>query len=290
MKSTKNKTLAVVPHGKGRKSTKKMSCKQAAKAHKKTPEARVFSHFLTEVRDINGKLKYRHDSSRTYRHNLTTDTASGYTNRRDWQSKAMGGGLGAFFGTGASGVATSTGTTSLTVSGTPFPTSNQGLAGYIVFAGPNTSGAGSTVFGVIVSNTSSVLTVDQWYNANTGASGTQPNGTCSYLIPPGQFPAMFMAVSATVFTPLSSDTTLQGELTSSGFSRALGTWAHTPASTTFTLSHTWTASGTETIENEGIFAAAAVNTGAFPFESAEPSPPTLVSGDTLQNVVTITIN
>jgi hypothetical protein len=282
-----NKVLAVIPHPDEGRKGKKQSCKQAAKKYRKAPEARTFSHWHTEIRDVNGKLKY----SRAWVHNLTTDAASGYTNRRDWQSKAMGGGLGAFFGTGASGAATSTGTTSLTVSGTPFPTSNQGLAGYIVFAGPNSSGAGSTVFGVIVSNTSSVLTVDQWYNANTGASGSQPNGTCSYLVPPGQFPAMFMAVSATSFAPANTDTTLNGELTSNGFTRALGTWAHTAAGTTYTLTHTWTASGTETIENEAIFGAAnTTGGGVMPFESAEPSPPTLVSGDTLQNVCTITIN
>lgn len=281
--------IAVVPFATGAKRTPRMSCKQAAKLYRKTPESRVFSHFLTEVRDSNGKLKYRH--CRTLRHNLTTDTASGYTNRRDWQSKAMGGGLGAFFGATAQGTATASSGTSLTNSGASFPTANQGLAGYVVAVGANSSGVGSTVFGVIVSNSGTVLTIDQWYNPATGAAGTTPNATGQYQIIPGQFPALFMAVTANVFSPSSADTTLVGELTSNGFTRAIGTWAHTAAATTYTLQHTWTATGTETINNEALFGAAnTTGGGVMPFESAEPSPPTLVSGDTLQNTVTVTIN
>lgn len=264
------------------------SCRQAAKLHrKKLAETLVHSHWSIEVRGKNGRLKHRTG----YVHNLTTDAASGYTNRRDWQAKAMGGGLGAFFGATAVGNATSTTATSLTNTGAAFPTTNQGLAGYIVFAGPNASGTGSTVFGVVVSNTATALTVDQWYNAATGAAGTTPNGTCSYLTPPGQFPALFMAVTANVFTPANTDTTLAGELTSGGFTRAIGTWAHTAAATTYTLQHTWTSTTTTTLTNEAQFGA--VNTtggGVMPFESAIPSAPTVVSGDTVQITVTVTIS
>ncbi len=267
----------------------KMSVKEAALKYASILQpASVESHFRTEVRDINGKLKYRAD-----RHNLTTDTASGYTNRRDWQSKAMGGGLGAFFGATAVGSATATSGTSLTNSGASFPTTNQGLAGYIVAAGPRgTSSSGEVmVFGVIVSNTGTALTIDQWYNPATGAAGTTPNATCTYCIIPGQFPAMFLAVTTDSASASSADTTLASELTTNGFTRALATWAHTAAATTYTLQHTWTASGTDTINKEAVFGA--VNTtggGVMPFESAEPNPPTLVSGDTLQNTVTVTIN
>jgi len=251
-------------------------------------EPQAYSHWYNEIKDRNGNEKY----SSVYNHNLTTDAASGYTNRRDWQSKAMGGGLGMFFGATAVGSATATSATSLTNSGASFPTANQGLAGYIVAAGPRgtSSSAEVMVFGVIVSNTATVLTIDQWYNPATGAAGTTPNATGTYCIIPGQFPAPYMAVSSTVFTPANTDTTLSGELTTNGFTRALGTWAHTAAASTYTLTHTWTASGTQTINNEAQFGA--VNTtagGVMPFESAEPSPPTLVSGDTLQNTVTITI-
>lgn len=237
---------------------------------------------------------FRRDGSveeTSWLHNLTTTTASGYTNAYNWLSKLMGNGPSSAFAS-ATGFATSTGTTSLTNSGATFPTSGDALAGCVVVAGPNSSGTGSKVYGVIASNTSTVLTIDQWYDptSTSGAAGTQPNGTASYVILPGQTVASWMAVTANVFTPTTADTTLAGELTSGGFARAVGTWAHTDKASSYTLVHTWTASSTETINNEAIFGAANTTAGGvMPFESAEPNAPTLVSGDTLQNTVTITI-
>jgi hypothetical protein len=222
--------------------------------------------------------------------NLLTTTASGYTNGYDWLAKAMGSGPSGAFAT-AAGAATATGATSLTAS-SGFPTAGQGLAGCIVVAGPNSSGVGSKVYGVIVSNSATVLTVDQWYDptSSTGAAGTTPNATASYVVLPGQNPAAWMAVTANSFSPATGDTTLAGELTSNGFTRAVGTFAHTAAASTYTLAHTWTATGTETINNEAQFGACnTTGGGVMPFESAEPSPPTLVSGDTLQNSVVITL-
>jgi hypothetical protein len=224
-------------------------------------------------------------------HNLTTTTATGYTNAYDWLAKAMGQGPSFAFAS-AQGTATATSGTSLTNSGATFPTAGQGLAGSIVVCGANASGTGSTVYAVIVSNSSTVLTVDQWYSgtSTSGAAGTTPNATGQYIILPGQNPAAWMAVTANSFSPTTADTTLAGELTSNGFSRAVGTYAHTAAASTYTLLHLWTATGAETINNEAQFGAANTTAGGvMPFESAEPSPPTLVSGDTLQNTVTITI-
>jgi hypothetical protein len=224
-------------------------------------------------------------------HNLTTDAASGYTNRRDWQSKAFGMGPAFAFAT-AQGNATSVSGTSLTAS-SGFPTTGQGLAGCIVVAGPNASGVGSKVYGVIVSNSATVLTIDQWYDptSTTGAQGTAPNGTCSYVVVPGQNPAAWNAVTSNAAAPVNTDTTLNSELTSNGFSRLVATYAHSAAGSTYTLTSLWTASGTETINKEAQFGAANTTAGGvMPFESAEPSPPTLVSGDTLTNTVTITIN
>lgn len=245
------------------------------------------SHFFTEVRGEDGKIKHRGK----YRHNLTTDTAVGYTNRRDWQAKAMGGGLGAFFGATAVGFATASGATSLTNAGAAFPTASQGLAGMIVACGPNNAGVGATVFGVIVSNTGTVLTVDQWYNPASGAAGTTPNATAAYMIIPGQFPAMFLAVTSDAVAPSSADTVLTTEATTNGFARAIGTWAHTAAATTYTLTHTFNATGALTINKEANFAAVnPAGGGAMPFESAEPSPPVLISGDSVTQTETVTIN
>lgn len=238
------------------------------------------SHFLTQVHDKKGTLKHQ-----SFRHNLTTDTASGYTNRRDWQSKAMGQN-----DTDADyvGAATATTATTLTNSGASFTTSGQALAGRMVVA---SSDAGSTVFGVIVSNTATALTVDQWYNPGTLATGTTPASTSDYCVLPGQFPAIYLAVTENATAPAATDTTLTSELTTDGFTRAIGTYAHTAAATTYTLQKVFTATGTRTINKEAVFGA--VNTtagGVMPFESAEPNPPTLVSGDTLTQTVTVTIN
>ena len=226
-----------------------------------------------------------------WRANLTTTTATGYTNALDWLAKAMGQGPSFAFAT-AQGTATASDATSLTNSGASFSTAGQGLAGSLVVVGANSSGVGSVVYGVIVSNTSTVLTVDQWYSGTsaTGAAGTTPNATGQYIILPGQNPPAWMAVTSDATTPTTADTTLTSELTTSGMGRAVGTYAHTAAATTYTLTHLWTASGTVTINKEAQFGAATVTGGGvMPFESAEPSPPTLVSGDTLQNSITITI-
>jgi hypothetical protein len=271
-------------------SKKKRSVRQAIKAHRRAPEASVFSHFHTEIRDAEGKLKWSHVQT-GHRHNLTTDTATGYTNRRDWQSKAMGGGLAPV--ASMTGNATSTTATSLTNTGATFPTAGQALAGMIVVAGPRaTSSAGDAIsFAVIVSNTGTVLTVDKWYSGGTWGTGTTPNGTCSYTVLPGQMPAMFLAVTSDAAAAAATDTTLATEATTNGFARALATWAHTAAATTYTLQVVFTASGTLTVNKGAVFGAATSTAGGvMPFESAEPSPPTLVSGDTLTQTVTVTIN
>lgn len=242
------------------------------------------SHVLVEVRDAEGNLKYRS----VWRHNLTTDTAVGYTNRRDWQSKAFGGGL-AYPDTDYAGTASAADATSLTASG--FPTAGQGLAGSIVAVGPNASGAGSTVFGVIVSNSATVLTVDQWYDPDTLGVGTTPNATATYQILPGQMPAIFIGVTEAGGSPAASDTTLPTELTVDGFTRALATWAHTAAATTYTLTRLFTASGTRTITRCAVFGAAnTTGGGVMPFTNTVTPNAILVSGDTLTITITVTIN
>jgi len=268
-------------------SVKKTVAQAARMASRSKTEPQRYSHWLTKV--TAGKTsKERGLKSRTaWRHNLTTTTAVGYTNAYDWLAKAMGQGPSFAFAT-AGGTATSAGLTSLTNTGAAFPTAGQGLAGSIVVA----QAAGALVYGIIVSNTPTVLTVDQWYQvtSSSGASGSTPSGTGTYAILPGQGPASWMAVTANTFAPSTADTTLAGELTTNGFGRAVGTYSHTAAASTYSLVHLWTATGTETINNEAQFGACAPSAGGvMPFESAEPTPPSLISGDTLQNTVTVTI-
>ena len=281
----------ILKSGTGRSSARR-SLKEFVKEQSgKRVMPEIYSCFKTDV--LAGKSKRSRKG--IYRHNLTTTTATGYTNAYDWLAKAMGMGPSFTFAT-AVGAATASSATSLTNSGAAFPTSGQGLAGQMVVCWISTT---VMVYGVITSNTATVLTVDQWYNvaSTTGAAGTTPASTAPYAILPGQGPAAWMCLSASVFTPSTADNSLntQGaELTTNGFARAVGTYSHTAAASTYALVHLWTATGTSTINNEGISGAATILAGpnyggVFPFESAEPNPPTLVSGDTLQNTVTVTI-
>lgn len=213
-----------------------------------------------------------------WRPNLTTTAAN------DWLAKLMGQGPSSTFAT-AAGAATASSGTSLTNSGAAFPTTGLALNGQYVVAA---TAGGALVYGVIKSNTATVITVDQWYNvtSTSGAAGTTPSATGQYVVLPGNVAASFLAVTTDATTPAVGDTTLTSELTTGGMARAVGTWAHTGSATTYTLTFTWTATATNTINKEAQFAAA--SGGFMPFESAEPSPPALVSGDTLQNTITIT--
>jgi hypothetical protein len=252
----------------------------------------VYACFRTDV--FAGKSKRTRKG--IFRHNLTTTTASGYTNAYDWLAKAMGMGP-SFAGTWARQSPTGISSSGLTgLSG--LPTSGQALAGGIVVVYGSTNN--SMVYGVIMSNAATTITVDQWYDATStsGAAGTTPTGGTYYcIILPGQNPAAWMAVTSSSGPPTTADTYLAGELAgATGFTRAVGTYSHSAAASTYALVHLWTAGATETINMEAQFGAAnAPNTtpggvlGVMPFESAEPNPPTLVSGDTIQNTVTITI-
>lgn len=251
----------------------------------------VYSHFMTEIERTTRSGK-RRTFRGVWRKNLTTDTATGYTNRRDWQAKAMGDFGTTAFATNAA-AATATSATTLTNSGAAFPTAGQGLAGKMVAVGPNASGTGSVVFGIIVSNTATVLTVDQWYDPTsaTGAAGTAPNATGKYVILPGQAPAPWLAVTSDAVAPTSADTTLASEATTNGFARAIAAYTHTAAATTYVLTKTFNATGSLTVNKEAVFGACnTTGGGVMPFESAEPSPPALISGDSLTQTVTITIN
>jgi len=226
------------------------------------------------------------NTTRTPNHNLRTDSGD------DWTSLIMIGGTN----DGESGIATSVTATSLTNTGAAFPTTGGGPAGAgnvhgytgkIIAVGPNASGTGSVVYGVITDNTATVITVDKWQDAATpGTTGTTPNGTCKYQILVGGAPVIYLAVTDTVITPAVGDVSLSGELATDGFTRVVyDTYSHSNGASSGFIQKTFTATGTRTINGEAIFIAAAA--GVMPFESVEPNPPTLVSGDTLQQKVTI---
>ena len=96
----------------------------------------------------------------------------------------------------------------------------------------------------------------------------------------------YIALTNTAITPAAGDTTLSGEITTNGLQRAQGTYAHTSNATTYTISKTFTATGTQSAQAGGVFTASSGGTMCFEdtFTSA-----TLATSDTLSVTWTITI-
>lgn len=233
----------------------------------------------------------RSDDSRepvhtVWEHNTFCSTGNGY----NWLAQQMGQGP-SFATANCQGQNTSATATTLVNTGATW--SVNAFVGCIVVC--DTVGAGGAhVYGVIMSNTATTLNVDQWTSltSSTGAAGTTPNGSSNwYSILPVSAAAAWMALTQTAITPAATDTSLSGELTTLGMSRAVGTFAHVAAASTYTLIHLWTASGSCTINGESQFNSNYPSTGTsyMPFENTEPTPPSLLTGDTLTNTVTVTI-
>lgn len=199
---------------------------------------------------------------------------------QDKQAKALASGAIGTFGTASASTATSLTTSGLVASA---------LVGQIVIAG---DGTGPTVYGVITANTTTVITVDRWYNptAPTGAVGTTPTATSKFVVVPGNAPAWYMALTNTVsFTPSATDTTLSAEQTTNGLSRVAATYAHTTGATTYTLSNTFTYTGSTTVALTGMATFDALTGGTMFHESAITSATVNASGDQVTLTQTVTM-
>ena len=211
---------------------------------------------------------------------------------RDVFAAWNGGGIPA----GGSGTpATACGATSITATGTPWTASNLatpqlGLAGFRVYASV-TGGGTAPVYGNIISNTTSVATIDKWWNATDG-TGATPANTNGFIIGAGGIASVrFMALTANSSAASASDTTLASEITTNGCQRVLAAYAHTQGAATYTISNTFTASGTQTVAKLGIFSALS-SAGADPmfFEDLFGTSASLISGDTVAVTDTCTIS
>jgi len=202
-------------------------------------------------------------------HNLKT------TIGMDWLHDVMGGRLPAG-GIGSPNTAVTA--TSITATGTPW-TVNQ-LAGFRVVSSV-TGITTSPVYGNIVSNTSSVATIDQWWTG-ADAVGTTPAAANGFSIVPGGLQsARFIGITTNVAAPAVGDTALTGEETTGGLARALATYAHTGGAVTFTLSKTFAASATFTNEHKcGLFTSL-TGTGILVADPNLNADATLASGDSL---------
>lgn len=185
------------------------------------------------------------------------------------------------------GPATATSATSVTGTGSTWTASNLatpqlGLAGMRVYM-PVTGLTTAPVYGNVVSNTTSVATVDKWWTA-ADATGTTPAATNALIISPGGTGAIrFMALSTNSGAASAADTTMASEVTTNGGARVLALYAHTFGQATCTLSNTFTASGTITaIHKIGLFVCLS-SAGADPmiYETVLNADATLASGDTL---------
>ena len=180
-------------------------------------------------------------------------------NGRDMWARALGGGQ-----VGATGQATGSSATTLTNSGASW-TVNQ-WAGCTVYASVS---ATAMVFGIVVSNTSTALTVDQWYTVATpgGGAGSTPSSTATYVIIQGNSPAWFMGLSTstTALGTPSTNTSLPSEYATSagGLYRKICPYAHTTSANTYTLTPVYTVNGSDsglpyTVGSIGVFDSAVV--------------------------------
>lgn len=165
---------------------------------------------------------------------------------RDHQSAAVGGDL-----LGATGTTTSA-PTGTTVTDTGAAWTTNGFAGHVVVMGG--------VYGVVISNTGTVLTIDRWNNPATpgGAVGTTP-GSGVYQILAGQCPGQFMGLTANATAPALSDTALAAEIVTAGggLIRKISAYAHTAGVASYTLTTVYTANGSDslpvTVAKMGVF-------------------------------------
>lgn len=107
--------------------------------------------------------------------------------------------------------------------------------------------------------------------------------------------AKWVALTANSTAPSATNTTLASEITTAGggLVRAAGTYAHTNGTSTYTITNTFTANGSDslpvTVAKVGIFNAA--SSGDLVFETLLGTTATLsASGDTLTITQTVTLS
>lgn len=195
--------------------------------------------------------------------------------------------LGGFIVTAQNAPATATSATSLTGTGTTWTASNLGTpqlgcASMRVYA-PVTGLTTAPVYGNIISNSTSVLTIDKWWNAADG-TGTTPASNNSFIIAPGGVGSVrFMALTTDSGAASASDTVLASEITTNGAARALATYAHTFGQATLTLQKAFSITGTLTAIHKGGLFTCLSSAGADPmvYETVLNADATVVNGDTL---------
>jgi hypothetical protein len=212
---------------------------------------------------------------------LITSSAGG----RDMISGATGGVLPAG---GQGSPATASSATTLTATGTPW-TTNQ-LAGTRIVV-PITSLTVRPVYGNVISNTTSVATVDGWWDISTETIGTTPASTSAFIILPGYGPARYMALTQDAAAAAAGDTALASEITTGGCARTLAAYAHTLGTGTYTLIKAFAVTATfAAIHKMAMFLVGTGTAGPMVYESVLNADASVVNGDTLTITETVTIS
>lgn len=217
---------------------------------------------------------------------------------RDWWAQQFG-----FIGAGVTTAspASAVSTSAITVTGTPLTASNLaspqlGVAGLRVWM-PVTGITTAPVYANIISNTTSVLTIDQWWTAADGTGTTPASTNALHIAPGGAAACRFMALTTDSGAASASDTVLASEITTNGGSRVLATYAHTYGQSTLTLSKAFSISGTLTaIHKMGLFSSltqggtTAAAGGPMLYEAVLNQDATVGNGDTLTVTWTNTLS
>jgi hypothetical protein len=194
----------------------------------------------------------------------------------DWLHNTMGGAIPL----GTMAVSNACTATTYGVATTPFTASQ--LVGMRIFV-PVTNITTAPVYGNIGINTTSLITVDQWWTQADGVGTTPAVGNFG-IIAPGMQPARFMALTTDTGAPAVGDTVLTSEQNANGVARALATFAHTPGATTFTLAKTWTCSGSgiTALHKAGLFTSGTLaSVGTLVADTVLNADATLAVSDTL---------
>ena len=194
-------------------------------------------------------------------------------------------GLGAAGVNNGTNVATGSSATSLTDTGEAWTTDQ--FKGWTVIAEESTN---TPVYGNIGSNTGTVLTIDAWKNADDSA-GTTPGSTANYAIYP-TCRARYIGLTENASGAAAGNTTLTGEITTGGLSRALATYAHTNDAATLTQTKSFSVTSSfPAVHRAGLFTASNTTAGGIMvFESVLNADANVVNGDTLQITWTITLS
>ena len=135
--------------------------------------------------------------------------------------------------------------------------------------------AGKVIWQTKVFNVKTTAGIDFLFAQGYGTSGAQANGLC------------YIGLSNDTLTETSASTTLSNEITTNGLARAIGTYAHTAGQSTATISKTFTATGSQSVQKAALFSASSAGTMTHVLSFTQR---TLAATDQLAVTFTITLS